>query len=243
MKKLFDVKLLPTLPLCAGVLGLVLRIWLYATGVDDKGLLVAGHPLLSISFLLTAAVLAAVFACTRNIPKEGKFPESPVAALGCIAAAIGIVLTNVLELTIRRDTITIACFALGIAAAVCLLIAAACHAKGKHPSFIFFGILTLYLMLHPLSQYRLWSADPQLMNYCFHLLASVFLMLTGYHRTALDAGKGNAKWYIFCSQAALFFCCISIHGNSWLFYMSMALWTATGLCKPDKPESVIGEEL
>lgn len=242
MKKLFDAKLLPILPLSAGILGLLLRFWLYATGIDEKGLLVTGHPLMPISFLLTAAVLAALLLCCRNIPKNSDFPESPVAALGCAAAAIGILLTNTLELIIRQDTITIVCFALGIAAAICMLIATACHIKGNRPSFIVFGILTVYLMLHPLSQYRLWSADPQLMNYCFHLLASVFLMLTGYHRTALDAGKGNAKWYTFCSQAALFFCCISIHGDSWLFYLSMALWTAAGLCKPSKQELPAGEE-
>lgn len=247
MKKLFNTTLLPILPLSAGLSGLVLRVLLYATGIDEKGLLVNDHPLISLSFILAALVLGAVFLCCRDIPATGKpaalFPESPVAAFGCSAAAVGILLTDTYELFIRKDTITSACFVLGIAAAACLLFAAHCHKQGKHPSFLIYGIVTVYLMLHPLSQYRLWSADSQLMNYGFHLLASVFLMLTGYHRTALDAGKGSVRWHTFCCQAALFFCCVSIHGNSWLFYLSMALWTTTGLCALNKQELPAGEEL
>ena len=247
MKKLFNTKLLPILPLSAGILGLVLRLLLYAVGIDEKGLLVKDHPLTLLSFILAALVLGALFLCCRDIPAAGKenvlFPESPIAALGCAAAAVGILLTDTYELFIRKDPITIACFALGIAAAACLLFAARSRTKGLGASFVIYGIVTVYLMLHPLSQYRLWSADSQLMNYGFHLLASVFLMLTGYHRTALDAGKGSVKWHTFCSQAALFFCCVSIHGSSWLFYLSMALWTATGLCRLNKSELPAGEEV
>lgn len=246
MKKLLTPKVLPLFPLCAGLLGLVLRVILYAVGVDEKGLLARNHPLTVLLFVLTAAVLAVLFLCTRKATAPAsyfsRFPESPVAAFGCAAAAVGILLTDTYELFIRHDTITVACFVLGIAAAASIGFIGFCRTKGVRPSFLYHGILTVYLMLHPLSQYRLWSSDPQLMNYCFHLLASVFLMLAGYQRTALDAGTGKPKWYAFCSQAALFFCCISTHGDSWLFYLTMAIWTATGLCVLQAPEKPAGEE-
>ena len=240
MKQYFNPRLLPLLPLGAGVAGFVLRAILYA-GTDEKGLLPADHPIGHILFILSALVLAVLVLTVQSIdaPKAyaQRFPESPVAALGCMAAAAGILLTDTYELLLKQDFITVACFVLGILAAVCLVFAGNCRLNGRHPSFLLHCVVTVYLMLHPLSQYRLWSADPQLMNHCFHLLASVFLMLTAYQRTALDAHRGSIKWYTFCSQAALFFCCLSIHGDSWLFYLTTAIWTATNLCVLAKEEA------
>ena len=234
MKKYFSPKLLPLFPLCTGLLGLLLRVILYRVAIDEKGLIISGHILSVLPFVLTAVVLAVLFLCIRNAAPPSAyaalFPPSYTAAFGGICAAVGILLMDIYELFMRQDAITIACLVLGVFAAAGLICSARCRIRGKQPSFLFHTMLTLYFMVHPLSQYRFWSADPQLLNYCFHLLASVLLMLAAYYRAALDASAGSAKRYAFYSQAALFFCCISIHGSSWLFYCAMAIWTATNLC-------------
>jgi len=240
MNRIFTPKLLPLLPLGAGILGLILRTVLYATGIDAKGLLAAGHPLQAVLWILTALVIGGVFLCTRAVPTPKKyfdrFPPSPLAAFGSLAAGVGILLTEVLEVSAQADTLGIVCLVLGIGSALSLGMVAHSRIKNLRPSFFFHLVVTVYLMLHPLSQYRIWCADPQLFDYCFHLLASVFLMLAAYQRTTLDAGLGNCRQYAFFSQCALFFCCMSINGDSWLFYLTMALWTATGLCATQPPQ-------
>ena len=92
------------------------------------------------------------------------------------------------------------------------------------------ALVTVYLMFHLVSQYRLWSSESQLLIYFFPLMASIFLMLSAYHSAVLDLRKESRSGFVFFSQAALFFCMISIYSQSWLFYTTMSLWLATGLC-------------
>jgi len=225
---------LPLLTLVCGIIGLLLRIWLLAAGIDEKGLLVTNHPANILVFVLTALYMAALFLAIRPLHSVSNyqklFPASAVSIPGCIAAALGLIYSAFRELTMRRDLVTMITLALAVAAAVCLLLLGIYRSKGKRPHYLLRTVLTAYLMLHLISQYRLWSAEPQLQYYFFQLLASVLLMLTAYHGTMLDAKASSRRWYVFCNQAALFCCCLSLRGESWLFYLTMGLFTATTLC-------------
>lgn len=235
MKKIFKPTLLPLFTLLASLVGFGLRLWLFLTGTDDKGLLPANHIAGILSFVLAAIVLAVLVLCTRSLTplsSYGKlFPAWLPAGIGCAAAAIGILYVNIRDLIARQDIITIVTLVLGLVAAAAFLILGFCRLKGNHPSFWLQAAVTVYFMLHLISQYRLWSNESQLQVYFFPLLASVFLMLTAFHGAVLDAEKkASRKGYAFFSQAGLFFCCMSLQGASWPFYLAMAAWLGTNLC-------------
>lgn len=241
MNKIFKPAILPLFTLIAGLIGFALRLWLFWTA-DDKGLLAATHPAGILVIILTALVLAVLALCVRTLAPMGKyqklFPAWLLAGIGCIVAAAGILYVDIRDLIAQPDGITIATLVLGAVASAALLILGYCRWKGKHPSFWLQAAMTVYFMLHLVSQYRLWSSEPQVQVYMFPLLASVFLMLTAYQGAVLDAEKkGSRRGYVFANQAALFFCFLSLQGSSWPFYLAMAAWTATGLCslKPNKP--------
>ena len=240
MNKIFKPVLAPILALAAGVVGFFLRFWLFRTGIDDKGLLVTGHAADTACWILTALVILVLALCVRGLAPLGKysqlFPARPLAGIGCILAAAGILYVNIRDLLQRQDAITVVTLILGVVAAIALLILGICRWRGGRPSFWVQSAMTIYFMLHLVSQYRLWSAEPQLSVYFFPLLASVLLMLTAYHGTVLDATKkGSRRWFVFSSQAALYFCLLSLQGSSWPFYLTMALWLATGLCSLKSP--------
>ena len=234
MKKLFKPTILPAFTLITGVLGLLLRAWLFFFGTDQKGLLVSSHPANTLTFLLTALVLAVLFICIRPLNAVDRyqklFPASVFPAVGCIAAACGIAWVNLRDLNLRSDLITMLTLFFGILAMISLFFLAYFRFKRIRPVCYFHMTVTVYLMLHLISQYRLWSAEPQLQVYFFPLLASVFLMLAGYHSAVLDARKSSRKWYVFFNQSALFCCCLSMWGDSWLFYLTMGLWILSSLC-------------
>ena len=77
----FNPRVLPWLSLLLGGLGLILRIWLLATGVDEKGLLDAGHIANILAFVLTAVFLLLLTTSSQPLTaadKYGKlFPASP----------------------------------------------------------------------------------------------------------------------------------------------------------------------
>lgn len=235
MKKIFKPGILPLFTLIASLVGFGLRLWLFLSGRNESGLLPAGHLATILSFVLTAIVLVVLILCIRPLTPMGSysklFPGWVLSGIGCAAAAAGILYVDIRDLIIQVDFVTIATLVLGLLAAAGLLILGFCRWKGKHPSFWLQAALAVYFMLHLISQYRLWSWESQLTVYFFPLMASVFLMLTAYYGAVLDADKkANRRGYVFCNQAALFFCCMSLQGSRWPFYLAMAAWVGTGLC-------------
>ena len=234
MKKIADPKNLPLFTLSAGIVGLLLRLWLFTSGIDSKNLLITSHPANALVFILTAIVIVVLFLGVRPLSAVGRyrqlFPASSLGAGGCLAAAVGILVTNIRAVLSLQDTITVIVLVLGILASASLVALAVCRQKGKQPHFLLHTAVTVYLMLHLVAQYRHWSPEPQLQTYFFQLLACVFLMLTAYHSTVLDVQKGSRRWFVFFNQAALYCCLLSIAGENWLFYLTMAVWTFTGIC-------------
>lgn len=234
MKHPFKPGILPYFTLGAGVVGLGLRIWLYTGGVDEKNLFLTGHPANTLLMILTAVTLLCLVLCVLPLtgsPAYSKlFPPSMLSFVGCCVGCAGILATNLYELLQHTDTVTVLSLVLGIAAGGSLLYAGYCRYRGIRPGFLFRAIVTMYFMLHLVSQYRVWSSEPQLQKYFFALLASVFLMLSAYQRTTLDAGQKVRRWYVFCNQAALFCCLVATVGEGGLFYLTMGFWTLTELC-------------
>lgn len=234
MNKFIKPSILPVFTLICGVLGLALRAWLVLSATDEKGLLVVTHPAHALVFILTALVMLVLFLAIRPLKAfshyPALFPNTACAGIGCILAAFGILWVSFRDLQLRTDGVTKACMVLGVAAAISLIVISVYRFRGRRPSCYFHALVTVYLMLHLVSQYRLWSAEPQLVVYFFPLLASVFLMLTAYHSAVLDACKGSRRWFVLCNQGALFCCCLSAWSESWLFYLSMGFWMYTGLC-------------
>ena len=245
MKNPFQPKQVPALALSTGILGFGLRSWLFASGVDEKGLLLSHHPANALIFILTAATLLALSLCLQPLKGASSyrqlFQRSIPAAVGCIAAAAGILLTDLYELTLQFDSITILSCILGVLAAGSLACLSNCRLRQIRPNPALHGCVTVYLMIHLVFQYRIWSSEPQLQVYAFQLLASVFLMITAYHRTTLDARCGSRRWYVFFRYGALFFSCLALTGTDWLFYLAMAIWMLTDQCslQPVKANAVM----
>ncbi len=234
MKKSITEKNLCPLTLGLGLLGLLLRFWLYSTGIDKKGLLIASHPANILLWVITPLAMGLLIFAVTRCPKvlRKKFPASGVAAMGCFIAAAGILVANILELAESGDTVTQISSTVGVLAAVGLFYMGIRRKSGHRSSMAALTAVILYYMTHLVVQYRHWSAEPQLQHYLFPLLASVFLMLFAYHRSALDVTGKSFRLYIFFNQAALFFCCLSLNTDTWLFYAAMAVWTATDLHIP-----------
>lgn len=235
MKKILKPAILPLFTPIAGIIGFILRLWLFAGGTDEKGLLTPNHPAGILCFVLTAIVLAVVALCAFRLEPVDSykklFPAHALAGIGCFVAAAGILYVDIRDLLSKSDTITIITLVLGLIAAACLVVLGLCRFKGNRPSFWLHSAVTVYFMLHLVSQYRLWSSEPQLQVYFFPLMASVFLMLTAYQRTVLDAEKNSSRrFFVFCHQIALFFCMLSWQGQNLPFYLTMSLWLVTNLC-------------
>ena len=218
----------------ASVLGLALRWLLYATGTDSQGMLVRSHPAHPILWLLSAVTLVGLFLLTRKI--EGPelyddcFQPSAPAGVGCLIATAALLITTISEMATAPDSVELAVRIMGFVAVACLAVAALCRFMGLKPLFLFYVAVAGYFAIHMVCQYRIWSSDPQLQDYCYQLLACVALMLTAYHHAAFGADMGSHKQLWFFSLAAVYLCGLSLAGpENQLFYLGCGIWAFSGL--------------
>lgn len=242
MKKFMDFlkpHILPYFTLIAGVVAFILRLILQLTGIDEKGLLVSHHAAGIILYVVAALFLVVLILCVRplnGVSRYSKlFPASILSAVGCVLAAAGILYTALEQAFRQPDILTILSAVVAVVAAVCLVRISMFRQKGERPSYLLHALVTVYFMLQLICQYRYWSPEPQFLLYFFPLLASVFLTLTAYQATCLDAKKGRRWQYVFFNQASLFFSCAALISEYWVFYLAMILWTGTNLCSTRIP--------
>ena len=120
----------------------------------------------------------------------------------------------------------------------CLIFTGYCRIKGQRPFVLFHAVIFLFYALYMVCQYRVWSAEPQLPDYIFHIFACVFLTLTAYYHTAFDVGVGKRRMQLFCGLMAAYLCFLALVGSGdGRFYFGSGVWAWANLCPLDPPAS------
>lgn len=193
-----------------GGLGLVLRL-LQRGAVDDRGLLVPGHPATTLLWLLVPVTLGLTLALLRG--HSGRVDRTPsgLGAAGCLAGAAGC-LVSVFTAAVDGWLVW-RCF--GVAAGVGLVLLARGRWLGKQVSGLASLAVCLFFLAHLVMNYRVWSADPQTMDYLFDLLATIFLMIFCYDAAALGAGLGKPLHLTGAGLLSVSFCLMALANSQW----------------------------
>lgn len=234
MKLTLKASHLKYLILEAGGLGLVLRLALYATGIDGRGLLVEGHWASIALWGLTFLVAAAIFLFTRTLDgptdHETAYPVSFQGAIGAFTAMLGIAVTSVSEFSEFSSSIHLIVWVLGICSAVSFGCVGVLRLTGGKSHPLLHALPCIYFALRMVSRYQLWSSDPQLQDYCYYLLAYVALMLTAYHHAAFDANMGCHRSLWRLGLASVYLCTLSLSSNmDTLLLLGCGAWAFTNL--------------
>ena len=230
------------LPLLAPVIGvfgalmyLCLQLWMLRSAVDARGLLITSHPTAVVSVLLPALALVGLFLCLRPLTGNGFYedlqPASPLAAVGCFAAALATAPEAIKLFTAGQgDLLQTVGTVLGALAVLAMIIAGILRLLGKRPPAPLHGSLCLYLLVFLVNSYREWNTETQILRFFAPLLALAFLALTAYHRAALDGNSGNRRSFTFFQCGAMLFCGGAAAISHSFFFLLLALWAATAVC-------------
>lgn len=219
----------------AGILGALARRALYLSADGRTGLLPYGHAAQLILSLISLLAIAIIVLSCIPLKQANKylfnFPASPIGAVGFGAAAAGMLVTGIGELILGGDGLATACALLSLPTAGILGFLAHCRFRGQKPSVIFGLGLCIYFMVFLVCRYRVWSANPQLEDYVFPLLASVCLLLASYQTAAFAVDSGSRRLYTAWRLAAGYFCLVSLPNcPSPVFYAAMAIWMFCNPC-------------
>ena len=231
MKQVSKTGLYSFLTMLLGLIGLILRIWLFSS-VDSKGLLPAAHIADILSYVLLGIVLMVYCFGAKSISPEcayeDQFPASKIAAIGTGISALGFGASPfLLENANIFQNISMG---LGVLAGLCLLYTAYCRLKGLRPHFLSHSAVCVFFIFWIMTCCRNWGSETQLQLYFFPLLACLFLLLATYSRAHMDINPNGHRKYFFFSQCALFCCFLSLPNENGLFYLSAIVWLTADYC-------------
>ena len=237
MKKLLKSHTMPAVIAGLGGIALVLRRMLYLFAVDEKGLLISGHPLTYALAALTLAAFGYIFVTVRTLEGSEDYADnfrcSTLAAVGHVLAACGMAATVLFNRPSMGGYLGTAWILLGHAAPVCMLLAGLARVYGRKPFFLLHMIPALFLVVHIIDHYQLWCGNPQLQDYFFTLLGTMALMLFAFYNSAFSAGLGQRRMQMGTGLAAAYLCMAELAVSQLpLLYLGCTVWALTNLCVP-----------
>ena len=226
-----------------GNFAMVLRRQLYLTAVDHKGLLLRFTTLEILLLALTGAAFAILFLGLKNDRGSSVYEENYVASvpagLGHVAAAAGIFLLVRGGNPVAVNVLTRLWRPLGMAAAVCLILAGVLRMFGKKPFFLLHVVPCVFLLVHMVTNYQVWSSNPQMQDYLFALLANLSLALFAHYTAAFEADLGNRKMVLGAGLAAVYLCLAELGWSQHpAMYFGCMFWALTGMCRALPAEEV-----
>lgn len=222
-------KLYPLLGLALGLVGAGCRFLLYALGMDEKGLLVPGHPAAVLLWVVTAAAVLAAVLAAMTFREDNKAPDetcrSIPEALGTAVMALGVLSTLLLPENNGIATLLRLHRILSVLAFFCLLAAAVFRLMGKPVPFGCYAGAAVFFFVHVVTRYRAWSGNPQMADYLHALGAGLCLSLVSYYETALVVGLGGRRQRFALGILGIF-CCVTAaaRGEYPLMHLCGAVW-------------------
>lgn len=201
-----------------GAAGLVLRVLQRQAALGSDGLWLEGCGESWALIALSAAALVIVVVLCARLPAAASLdtlqPAGPLADIVSHLAVLVLLAGGVVQLLSNGGELEISALAL-VAAAVLL---EGCHLarqQGKRPSLMLYALAVLCLALRLILEFRLWSKDPSIWDYCFLLLSTVSVMLACYHMGAFSIDRGQRRRTVFFCLIGVYFSLVSVMDGDW----------------------------
>jgi hypothetical protein len=226
------------LPLLAvlSLLGGAARLWNLKTAIDSEGLFVAGHP--STYVLVALSLISVLLLGILSIRSPGRsgealvlYSRSPVSSVAAFLLLLGVILEFVEALVSGPGLSAPILCLLGIVSGICLLVVAAGRKRGRcfHPCLELLPVL--YLLIKLILNFKSWSTDPIILDYCFLLFALIFSLLGFYHSAGFCFDQGKPRKALFYASAGIYFSLMAavdgiLDGSiaTFAIYLSLLLW-------------------
>lgn len=225
MKKTKKNELILAITALLGLAAAFLRNMLLSSALDEKGLLIPGHPTTIALWVLCLGFLAWAALVSRSQNVTASFREHfPPCRLRGTLGILGGVLVLLYGVLVLKAQLLAGVF--GAAAGICMIFTGACRLQGRQPSPMFHCIVCIFFIIRLVLSFQTWSADPQLQDYVLQLMACISVMMFAYHRASSDANQLSPKRTAFFSLCAGFFCLASLSDPQMrLLLLGAGLWS------------------
>ena len=223
------------LTMFAAVAGFFLRTSQLANAYDETGRMITGLGTGPLTWLcLLMVVVFGVYSFFLTPQKKYAVVESRSMGLFVLttAAAAGMILGCVLlalNLTMMSDLLVATG---GVVAGICWFVAGLDRVRGRKVPAALFMTPALFYAVELICEFRYWSRDPMILEYCFDLLAMICIMCATYHFGGFSFDRGSRRRTAFFCMCGIFFCAITLADaslNTWIRSTAAALWLLSNL--------------
>lgn len=214
MRAKINRKRILCLLIAAGAAGFLLRRWQLLTAFDEEGLVLSGSP--SIWVLAVFAVIITVLLAVtsmglhrRSIYTESFSSGTPEMGLTVCSAAM-VLAGSILAMVWGERTAILTAF--GVAAALSMAVIGMQRYRGVVPSAAIHLIPCAYLILALIVDFRRWSVDPTVLDYCYDLFAAIGAVCAMVNLMGFCFDKGRRRETVFWCLAGCFFAITAMGG-------------------------------
>lgn len=248
MKQNFKPESLPAAVAAAGLLGLGLHRLLYRVAMDEYNLPVFTHPLHILLMVLSVGVAALIVAVTFKLSGTGEyavnFPAGPGRTWGSLVFAGCIFLTVLFQPCAMAGQISQVWRWLGLGAALSMTWVGVSQHWGKVPNFALYLLVCLFLGIHLVTHYQLWSSTPLVWDYIFPLLGGMTLLFYTYYQMAFTVGFGRRRKLLAMGLLSIYLGLSGLLDTEYpMLWLGSLYWVWTSLCafhvppaKKDEPK-------
>ncbi len=197
------------------IAGFVLRKLQLERSYDASGLIPRGDKT-SLALYLACAAAAAVILLLCLRERKGDHCEAKKSGLrGFLQILAGLALLSSFLPPMLEVSARLVVPVLAFCAACAMAIEGVYHMNGAAGSLLGGCILPVYLAASLISDYRTWSYNPIVADFCFPLLFLVSAMLASYHLAAFSVGRGKRRTTAFFVGCAMVFAGPVLAAGDW----------------------------
>ena len=114
-----------------------------------------------------------------------------------------------------------------ILAGACLALASLTRARGNMPKVGLYVAVVLFYVVKLFYDFRRWTVDPAVLDYCFWLFAAICFMLATFHAAQFCFDLGKRRVLTFFALMGIYFGAVSLadlQGGEALLCAGSALW-------------------
>ena len=226
-------RLVLILTLAGAIAGFFLRRWQLQSAFDEAGLVLRGSAATWALGTLCLVCVVALVLFSRGLARKGGYEESFSSGMPemliSVAAAAMLLAGSALEVAGGVRGLDLAVHFLGVCSALCILVTAIRRYRGVVPPTAVHILPCLYLVLKLIVDFKQWSVDPAVLDYCYELFAAIAAMCAVYHLGGFCFGKGGRRISVFWCLTCLVFSTISLADGGLthsLLIGGMGLWAA-----------------
>ena len=165
-------------------------------------------------FTVAVVVLLAVYALFLGRRKKHTaiLSRSPLYVLGLCAAALAVTGGSAAMALSPAREFDRGLALLGILAALSWIVQAACSYRGKKPHAAIYFLPVICWGVRLVRDFRVWSRDPVILDYCYSLLALIFALCAMLELGGFAFDRGKRRLTAFFTLGGIFFTAAAMAG-------------------------------